>query len=344
MLTEKQILEIREHLERAQNPVFFFDNDADGLCSFLLLRRYLGRGKGVAMKSADSSSYFRKVQELGADYIFILDKPVVSLEFFEKVRQVNLPVVWIDHHEGGVVPDFVSYYNPLFNEGKTNEPVTELCYRIAGRKEDLWIAVAGCVSDHFIPDYYAEFMGKYSDLGMESGNVKEIYYSSPIGKIGRLFNAGLKDRTTNVVKMLRFLIGAETPYEVLEESRFNREMYGRFNEINDRCEKLLERVEEKGERVLFLEYGGEMSISAELADRVRFGFPKKIVVVIYAQNSKVNISIRGENVREVVLELIKGFEGATGGGHEKAVGVRVRREDLDEFKKRFVEIVENRNI
>lgn len=32
MLTEKQISEIREHLEKAQNPLFFFDND-DGLCS-----------------------------------------------------------------------------------------------------------------------------------------------------------------------------------------------------------------------------------------------------------------------------------------------------------------------
>ena len=44
MLTKKQINEIREHLEKAQNPLFFFDNDPDGLCSFLLLQRYIGRG------------------------------------------------------------------------------------------------------------------------------------------------------------------------------------------------------------------------------------------------------------------------------------------------------------
>ena len=49
MLTNKQIEEIKEHLEKAQNPLFFYDNDADGLCSFLLLRRYLGRGKGVGV-------------------------------------------------------------------------------------------------------------------------------------------------------------------------------------------------------------------------------------------------------------------------------------------------------
>ncbi|MEK9185033.1 MAG: hypothetical protein AAB866_02620 [Patescibacteria group bacterium] len=46
MLTEKQINEIKEHLEKAQNPVFFYDNDPDGLCSFLLLQRYIDDGVG----------------------------------------------------------------------------------------------------------------------------------------------------------------------------------------------------------------------------------------------------------------------------------------------------------
>ena len=86
MLTSKQISQIKVHLEKAQNPVFFFDNDVDGLCSFLLLQRYIERGKGVAIKSfpALDQNYFRKVEELNADYIFILDKPVVSEDFFKE--------------------------------------------------------------------------------------------------------------------------------------------------------------------------------------------------------------------------------------------------------------------
>lgn len=54
MLTNEQINEIREHLENARNPVFFFDNDPDGLCSFLLLQRFIGRGRGVAIKTPGS--------------------------------------------------------------------------------------------------------------------------------------------------------------------------------------------------------------------------------------------------------------------------------------------------
>ena len=46
MLTLLDIKEIKEHLESTQNPLFFYDNDADGLCSYLILRRYLGRQRG----------------------------------------------------------------------------------------------------------------------------------------------------------------------------------------------------------------------------------------------------------------------------------------------------------
>jgi single-stranded DNA-specific DHH superfamily exonuclease len=62
MLTKKQVEEIKEHLERAQNPVFFFDNDPDGLCSFLILRRYCGKGRGVQVRSYPSMNkgFFRR--------------------------------------------------------------------------------------------------------------------------------------------------------------------------------------------------------------------------------------------------------------------------------------------
>ena len=121
MLTQKQISQIKEHLDRAQNPLFFFDNDQDGLCSFLLLQRYIRRGKGIPVRSFPDLdvSYFKRIMELNADYIFILDKPVVSEEFLKEVKKVNIPVVWIDHHEiQEEIPKFVDYYNPLLNKEK----------------------------------------------------------------------------------------------------------------------------------------------------------------------------------------------------------------------------------
>jgi len=339
MLSEKQVNRIKEHLEKAQNPVFFFDNDPDGLCSFLLLQRFLGKGKGVPIKSFPGldESYFRKISELNADYVFILDKPVVSEDFFNRVHEVNLPIVWIDHHEVDKekVPKFVDYYNPMYNEEKTNEPVTALCYQVNNNKDLLWLAVVGCISDKFFPDFYEEFKRKYPDLSNDSEDAFGVLFSSQIGKIVQIFNFALKDRTTNVINMIRFLMEAKSPYDVLNECGKNRSMHKRFEQINSKYQKLLKKAVAVGRnsgRVLFFRFGGDLSISKDLSNELSYLFQDKYIVVAYVKGNYANISARGENIRKAVLKAIDNLENASGGGHKDAVGARVQLEDLEEFR------------
>ena len=157
MLSKKELGEIREHLENAKNPVFLYDNDADGFCSFILLRKWLGRGKGIAIRSYPDldESYVKKIQDARADYVFVLDKPVISSEFIEGIYSLGLPFVWIDHHDMPLpkMHENMFVYNPARNKGKgkSGEPVTFICYNVTQRKEDLWLAIAGCVADHYLP-------------------------------------------------------------------------------------------------------------------------------------------------------------------------------------------------
>ena len=351
MLTEKQVLEIREHLERAQNPIFFFDNDQDGLCSFLLLQRYSEKGKGIPIKSFPelTAEYFRRVGELNADYIFVLDKPIISEDFLNEARQVKLPIVWIDHHhvEDLKIPEGVFYYNPVWGNKKNNEPVSALCYQVCHKKEDLWISFVGCISDAHIPDFYDEFKEKYPDLLSDSADdALDIFYSSEIGKVAQIFGAGLKDKTTNVINMLRFLAKVKTPYEVLEENSKNYFMHKRFSEIDRKYKKLIGdavKIPPDSDEILFFEYGGELSISSELANGLKHKFPKKFIVVGYLSGAKINISIRGKNVRKIILEVVKKIDGATGGGHEDAVGAKVNSKYWELFKKEFEKQVLDKN-
>lgn len=341
MLTKKQILEIKEHLEKAQNPLFFFDNDPDGLCSFLLLQRYIKRGKGVAIRSFPemSEEYFRKVSELNADYIFILDKPVVSKEFFEEAKKFNLPIVWIDHHDipDLYVPKYVSYYNPVKNKKSSNEPVTYLCHQVSNRKEDEWIALIGCISDRFVPDFYVNFEKKYPDLSIKTSDAFDIFYSSQLGRIARMFCFGLKDTTTNVVKMIKFLIEVKNPYEVLEESNKNKEMHIKFKQISKKSQKLIQKARSliNDEKIFFFQYSGELSISSDLANELSYLFPEKIIVVIYTTGIKANVSIRGEKIKEKSLSVLKNIPNSTGGGHENAIGAKLNIDNLEDFKKQF---------
>lgn len=346
MLTKKQVLEIREHLEKAQNPIFFFDNDPDGLCSFLLLRRFLGRGKGVAIKSFPgmNADYFRKVNELNGDYIFILDKPVVSEEFFNEVKNFNIPVVWIDHHKTDqtIVPKFVHYYNSaLTKTKKKNEPVTYLCYKITEKKEDMWLAVIGCIADRFIPEFYKDFMKEYPEMSVKTKEAFDVFYKTQIGLISRMLYFALKDTTSNVISMIKFLTSAKSPYDVLEETPKNKDMHARFKLIHKKYLKLIEKAKalSTDNKLLFFQYGGDMSISADLSNELTYLYPEKMIIVVYVLGAKANISGRGKNIRKIVLESVKDLEGATAGGHENAVGGQVRVEDLETFRENLEKLV-----
>jgi single-stranded DNA-specific DHH superfamily exonuclease len=340
MLTKKQVLDIKEHLNNAQNPLFLFDNDQDGLCSFILLRKFIGRGKGFPIKGNDlSKEYFRKVQEFDSDYIFVLDKPRISQEFFDEVKKFNIPLVWIDHHEQNmVVPDFVYYYNPLYNKKKSNEPVTALCYQISKRKEDLWLGVVGSIADNFIPRFYNSFKKEYPELSLSSDKAGafDIFYASEIGRIARIFGFGIKDKVTNVINMTKLIINSKGPYDILQENKENKLMHKRFFDIEKKYSAIMNKAKKKVDdsNVLFFEYSGDMSISSEIANGLKYLFPNKIVIVAYTKGAKINVSARGLKIRDKIVKIISELDNATGGGHENAVGAQIDKDDLEKFKKK----------
>jgi single-stranded DNA-specific DHH superfamily exonuclease len=343
MLTEKQILEIREHLEKAQNPIFYYDNDADGLCSFLLLRRFIGRGYGVAVRSYPDldGSYISKAHQLKADYIFVLDKPVISKEFFEEVDKMQIPLVWIDHHSMKGASSEISksknfyLYNPTLNKGKNNssEPVSYLNYKITGRKEDLWIALIGCIADRYMPDFAGEFAKRYPNFWGKGDEAFDIYYKTEIGRVAMSLNFGLKDSISHVVEMQNFLISCKGPEEIFLELEMNKSLRAKYDEIKKKYNVLLKEAKESGNgRIILLSYGGNLSISADLSNELSYLYPEKYILVAYKKGSITNISMRGKNVRAVLERVLKNLENATGGGHKDAVGARIRTEDLEKFK------------
>jgi single-stranded DNA-specific DHH superfamily exonuclease len=332
MLSEKQISEIKDWLNRAQNPVFFFDNDVDGLASFLLLQRFIGRGKGVAIRSFPelNKSYARKINELKPDVIFIVDKPLVDPEFFEDARTKNIPVVWIDHHPLQKVPEDVSYYNPLQGDKPTNEPVSYWCYKIAG--QDLWISFAGCISDWFYPDFAEEFRKKYPDLIEDYKKADEILFETKIGRLVNILNFALKDSTSNVVKMTKSLEKAKDPYEIFSDEKYAH-ITSRYEHINKKFGDVFEKAEkiaEKAKKLVFFKYSGEIKFSSELANRLMYKNPGKIIAVAMISGEKVNISFRGKKVRDYIEKALEKIDGR-GGGHEMAAAATIQKDDLERF-------------
>jgi single-stranded DNA-specific DHH superfamily exonuclease len=340
---KKNIEEIREIIKKSSNPIFYFDNDVDGLCSFLLLRRYCEKGKGVVIKSFPEldASYARKVRELNCDYIFVLDKPKISKGFIEQIKPNML--IWIDHHPNniGVEKDNFIFFNPTISI-KINRPTTYWVYKIIEGKENFdWIAAIGCLGDWYIPSFIKKVYKKYPDLFeiSEFKDAGKIIYETSFGKIINILNFGLKDTTTNIMRMLKFLIHVNSPYEILEENEKNRSMHRRFKQIYKKFSRLLEKAGKLSNHdIIFFQYGGNLSISAEIANALLYKYPKKLIVVAYLKGGMAKISIRSSyKIYDVVAKAMEGID-ANFGGHESALGANMRIEDLQRFKKNLVKV------
>lgn len=337
MLSLKEITEIKEHLENAQNPLFFFDNDADGLCSYVLLRRYLGRGRGVVVRTHPhvDVGYIRKIQELKADYIFVLDKPVLGESFVKEVEQMGIPIVWIDHHKHEEDYEGVFSYNSL-KKGSEGEPVTFMCHSVTKRKEDIWIAMIGCISDNFMPDFTEEFVNHHNGFWGSKKEIKkpfDAYYKTGIGLLARALGAGLKDSVTNVINLQNFLISCKSPEELMSELDSYSNFGKKYREIKKKYDYLMKKAVDSVEgKFLLFTYSGDLSISSEISNELYYKHPDKIIVVAYDNGGFVNISMRGKRVRDLMEKALPEFDGATGGGHPDAVGVRVKSKDLERFK------------
>lgn len=158
--------------------------------------------------------------------------------------------------------------------------------------------------------------------------------------MGRILSFGLKDRTTNVINMLKFLKTVKSPYELLDQDSRTHSFQKRFIQIDSKYQKLLKKAVSAGkkqEKILFFQYGGDLSISAELANELWYIFKEKVIAVIYIKGSKANVSVRGRNIRQGFLNSIEGFEGANGGGHENAVGGQIKIEDMEKFRENLRE-------
>src|SRR3989338_546765 len=91
-------------------------------------------------------------------------------------------------------------------------------------------------------------------------------------------------------------------------------------------------IKDSTDKIIFLSYGGTVSMSADIANLLCHKFPQRYIVVGFTKEAITNLSLRGKNVRKILEEVLKEFPNASGGGHEDAVCARVRTLDLNQFR------------
>jgi len=337
-MQEKDILFIRKELESAQNPMFIYDSDGDGLSSFLLMYRHVREGKGVIFRYAKRQvdvDLFRKVEEIGPDKIFILDLPDVTQEFIDKAKR---PIFWIDHHP--IIKRMnVKYFNSLKDNPDSYIPTTQMVYEIIGNKEDLWIAATGVLADFAMPEFIDEFIEKYPDLLEKRMPIGDVLFKTKVGLLVKMFFFLLKGSTNDVRKSIKILTRIKDPFEILNQtSAAGKFLYKRFEKINNMYDELLNEAKKsatKSRLLLFNYTEKKWSFTTNLANELAIMYPKKVIVIARRKNGKMKCSIRAQV--PIVGALTSSIEGldAYGGGHPNACGSVIDEKDWDEFLKRF---------
>ena len=332
MLKPEQIGEIRKHLEEALNPLFFFDDDQDGIASFLLLKRKYQKGRGIPAKTrtGDNGFYIRKLKEISPDLVVFLDRPVVAQEVIDAA---NCPVLWIDHHQP-LKRDGVKYYNPMVLTPGDNRPTSYWAYQIA--QQDLWIALVGIIGDWFMmPELNEKF--EYKELLGNATTPPEALFDQEFGKLVKIFNFITKGTSTEARKNLAVLEKINSPYELLkQESAKGKFLWKKYEKINKEYEVLLEKAlkEVTEDNMYVFRYPTtKYSFTGGLANELIHKLDKD-VFIIARENTEgdIMLSIRGKTVDVLpmlnnVLKTIHGY----GGGHARACGAGMKAEDFPKF-------------
>lgn len=340
-LTDKEVKEIKEELDNCGNPLFFFHDDADGLCSFLQFYRYKREGHGTIIKRSElQAGFLRKIEEYQPDKIFVLDLSSIEEDF---VKSCNVPIIWIDHHEPKEI-NSVKSYNPRRREKGNNYPVSCLCYEIT--KKDLWLAMTGCVGDWFLPEFAKDFSKKYPDL--LPANIKkpeQALFATKLGKLINIMSFVLKGKTRDVNTAVKIMTRINDPYELLEKKTPQAKLvYKMFERVNRKYEALKNRAKDakkEGNFIIFMYGDSDMSFTKDLSNEMLYENPDKIIIIGRDNKNEVKMSVRA---RDYILPPIieKALVGVTGygGGHEHACGVIVKTRDYERFMKNFKEEIE----
>ena len=336
-LTKEEIEEIRKELETCSRPLFFFDDDPDGLASFLLFYRFVKDGRGIIVKSKPvlEESFVKKVEEYCPDTVFILDKPMVSQDFLDKVSQ---KVIWLDHHEPQKMKK-LQYYNPRVHNDKDNRPTSYWCYKVV--EKDLWIAMMGSVGDWFLPDFKVEFIKEYPDLLSEDISAPEkALFETKLGKLIRIFSFNLKGKTEDVKKSFKIMTRLKDPYEVLDQTTAQgRFIYKRYEKINQQYEELKERIKVEEDPLVIFTYKDEIfSFTGDLSNELLYRHPDKIILIGREKSGEMKCSLRGAKIKlaPIVKKALEGVRGY-GGGHEHACGACIDVHDFERFVENFRE-------
>lgn len=335
MIPKKELEQIKKELEECQNPFFFYHDDPDGICSFLLLRHFKGEGDGHIVKpSPELRAEHAMLVPEGCDKVFVLDVARVLQEFVDSVK---VPVIIIDHHDVLNVSN-CKYFNPRIKNPEEYTPVSSICYEAVGEGDyALLIGMIGTMGD-LAEDQplYEKFYNRFGELVGDKRERFDVTFNTKIGKLIRTFEFNLKGKQSEIKKSVSIITRSKDPLKFLDpETKDEKFIYEKYERVNEEYEKQLNKaLKIKDDPYVFIYEAGDFVLGGDLGKEIPYKVPGKRMYIICREKAGYMIcSLRTHqkvDLNEFLKKAFKKVEGS-GGGHPVAAGCGIKKSDFEKF-------------
>ena len=202
------------------------------------------------------------------------------------------------------------------------------------------------IKSTIVPGTTAEFEKKYPGMIQNYDNPGDIIYNSKLGKLIRIFSFILKGKHSEVMTSVKILTRIKNPNEILnQETPEGKYIFKRYKEINEMYEPILKEAidtvnETKDKLAIYTYADDKTSFTSDISNEAVHRFPEKIIIIARQKNDEMKCSLRASkiNLIPIIEKCLVGLNGY-GGGHEHACGLNVKKDDFEEFLRRFREMI-----
>jgi len=358
MVSIKKVVDFLINLKKEDVIINIFHNDADGVCSCVLMNRFLKRkickeaDSVIAQPMPPAKNLLQRIRLSLPSKIIFLDLSIDQDKSIIKKLEQDCEILIIDHHQisNNLNSKKTVHYNPLFENPSIYQSGSYLTYKICSTvlndsdwdKKNLWLAIIGIIGDYYIRDSL-DIIKKaeeyYSDI--IKNNDQEALHNSLFGQVSDMISAA-KACKISCEEIVNIINSMETVHEINKQQKLV-DSYKKVQEDIERIKIDIKSNIDSNKNVLFYEKKSKYNLRSPIATIMSNDYPKKLIVVWEDIKNKIKISARNQNkninVAKTLKSVIKDFKYASAGGHEAAAGASIRKQDWEEFKERLEELV-----
>lgn len=379
---EKAVERILIAIQNKEKIIIYGDYDVDGITSVTVLKKFLeeqGLKTGEYIPNRLNEGYglnkeaVKNISEQGYTLIITVDCGISCIEEIEYAKELGMEVIVTDHHEPGeIIPDCLAVvdakrkdnkypFNQLAGVGVVFKLIQSISLKLNLETKEylkyLDIVCVGTISDivplidenRVITKLGLKLVEKTRNIGLktllESTGYKEINSTTiSFGIAPRINACGRMGEEKEALEL--FLTNN------IQEAKQISERLNQYNIERQETEKqifkqAIQEIEEENKDVPCIILGKEgwhHGIIGIVASKVTdIYFKPSILICFEGEEGKGSgRSIPGFDLHDAVMNCNTYVEKF--GGHSMAIGINVKKENFEKFKKEFEEYVQNSHI